>query len=91
MKEKNYEVKRIYYLLLGIKESIVHKEYSVPQKVTNQFNNYINELETIINENLQGYKIDYSERYNDDSYNPYKFLFQLNQILTYLENMHINS
>lgn len=91
MKEKNYEVKRIYYLLLGIKESIVYKEYSVPQKVTNQFNNYINELETIINENLQGYKIDYSERYDDGSYNPYKFLFQLNQILTYLENMHINS
>lgn len=91
MKEKNYEVKRIYYLLLGIKESIIYKEYSVPSKVASQFNNYIDELGVILNENLHGYKIDFSERNDNYSYNPYTFLFQINQILTYLENMHINS
>lgn len=91
MKEKEFEIKRIYYLLQGIKESIIYKEYSVPRKVANQFNNYVDELGDILNENLHGYKIDSSERYDNDSYNPYSFLFQLNQILTYLENMHINS
>lgn len=91
MKEKKYEIKRIYYLLQGIKESIVYKEYSVPGKVANQFNKYIDDLSVILSEDLCSYKIEYSERYDDNSYNPYVFLFQLNQILTYLENMHINS
>lgn len=91
MKDKKYEIKRIYYLLKGIKESIIYKEHYVPQKVANQFNNYVDELGDILNENLHGYKIDSSEKYDNDSYNPYSFLFQLNQMLTYLENMHINS
>ena len=91
MKDKKYEIKRIYYLLQGIKESIMYKEHYIPQKVANQFNNYVDELGNILNENLHGYKIDFSERYESGSYNPYSFLFQLNQILTYLENMHINS
>lgn len=75
----------------GIKESIMYKEHCIPQKVANQFNDYVDELGNILNENLHGYKIDFSERYESGSYNPYSFLFQLNQILTYLENMHINS
>ena len=91
MKEQKYEIKKIYCLLQGIKESITFKQRYVPQKVANQFNNYIDELSTILNENLQGYKIDFSERYDENLYDPYSFLFQLNQILTYLENMHINS
>lgn len=91
MKDKKYEIKRIYYLLQGIKESIIYKEYYIPQKVANQFNDYVDELGNILNENLHGYKTDSSERYENGSYNPYSFLFQLNQILTYLENMHINS
>lgn len=91
MKDKKYEIKRIYYLLQGIKESIMYKEHCIPQKVANQFNNYVDELGNILNENLHGYKIDSSERYESGSYNPYSFLFQLNQILTYLKNMHINS
>lgn len=91
MKDKKYEIRRIYYLLQGIKESIIYKEYYIPEKVANQFNDYVDELGNILNENLHGYKTDSSERYESGSYNPYSFLFQLNQILTYLENMHINS
>lgn len=91
MKEQTYEIKKIYCLLQGIKESITYKEHSVPKKVANQFNNYIDELSGILNENLTGYKLDFSDCYDNGSYNPYSFLFQLNQILTYLENMHINS
>lgn len=91
MKDKKYEIKRIYYLLQGIKESIIYKENYVPQKVVNQFNTYVEELGKILNENLYSYMIDSSEKYVDDSYYSNRFLFQLNQILTYLENMHINS
>lgn len=91
MKEQTYEIKKIYCLLQGIKESITYKEHSVPKKVANQFNDYIDELSGILNENLTVYKLDFSDSYDSGSYNPYSFLFQLNQILTYLENMHINS
>lgn len=91
MSEKGYEIKKIYYFLLGIKESIIYKENDVPQKVVNQFNTYVEELGNILNENLYSYMIDSSEKYVDDSYYSNRFLFQLNQILTYLENMHINS
>ena len=91
MKDKKYEIKRIYYLLQGIKESIIYKENYVPQKVVNQFNTYVEELGNILNENFYSYMIDSSEKYVDDLYYSNRFLFQLNQILTYLENMHINS
>lgn len=91
MKDKKYEIKRIYYLLKGIKESIMYKGHYISQKVAKQFNGYIDEISNILNENFYDYKINYSERYDNGLYDSYDFLFQLNQILTYLENMHINS
>lgn len=54
MKEAEYEIKKIYYLLLGIKESI---NGSIPEKVVRQYNGYITELEEILGENLGSYKI----------------------------------
>lgn len=91
MSEKNYEIKRIYYLLLGIKESIIYKESYIPEKVANQYNNLIDELEDILGDSLQTYKVGSSEHYGDKTYNPYAFLFQLNPIISYIENLHINS
>ena len=87
MKEAEYEIKKIYYLLLGIKESI---NGSIPEKVVRQYNGYITELEEILGENLGSYKIiiyDFQEGY----IGCYEIMFQINQILKYLENMHINS
>mgnify|MGYP000080219118 FL=1 len=87
MKESEYEIKKIYYLLLGIKESI---NGSIPEKVVRQYNDYIAELEEILGENLDSYKIiiyDFQEGY----IGCYEIMFQINQILKYLENMHINS
>lgn len=87
MKEAEYEIKKIYYLLLGIKESI---NGSIPEKVVRQYNDYIAELEEILGENLDSYKIiiyDFQEGY----IGCYEIMFQINQILKYLENMHINS
>lgn len=87
MKKTEYEVKKIYYLLLGIKESI---NGLIPSKVIKQYNCYIKDLEEIFGENLSSYKIESSVCY-DDYYNQHEYIFQLNQILKYLENMHINS
>ena len=87
MKESEYEIKKIYYLLLGIKESI---NGSIPEKVVRQYNDYIAELEEILGENLDSYKIiiyDFQKGY----IGCYEIMFQINQILKYLENMHINS
>lgn len=90
MKEKNYEIKRIYYLLLGIKESISPNVY-IPQKVINQYNHLIRELEDICNDSLQTYKVDATERYTENRYDPLTFLYQLNPIISYIEHLHINS
>lgn len=89
--ENKYGIKKIYYLLLGIKESITYKDHLISQKVINQYNDYLDELESLLDENLQSYKIDRSETYSDKTYNPYLVLSQLNQIIMYLENMHINT
>ena len=91
MAEKNYKVKRIYYLLLGIKESLIYKETTVPEKVAHQYNNLIDELEALLGDSLKTYKIDHAEHYGDRTYNPYSFLYQINPIITYLENLHINN
>lgn len=87
MRETEYEVKKIYYLLLGIKESI---HGMIPPKVIKQHNGYIGNLEEIFGENLSSYKIEPSVCY-DEYYDQHEYIFQLNQILKYLENMHINS
>ncbi len=55
MLEKNYEIKRIYYLLLGIKESILHRERYIPVKVANQYNTLIDELQEILGDSLETY------------------------------------
>lgn len=91
MIEKNYEIKKIYYLLLGIKESIIHRETEIPIKVANQYNNLIDELESLVGDSLQTYKVGQSEQYGDGRYKQYLFLYQLNPIISYIENMHINS
>lgn len=91
MLEKNYEVKKIYYLLLGIKESIIHRETEIPEKVARQYNNLIDELESLVGDSLQTYKVGQSEQYSSGKYNPYSFLYQLNPIVSYIENLHINS
>lgn len=91
MNEKNYEIKKIYYLLLGIKESIIHRETEIPIKVAHQYNNLIDELELLVGDSLQSYKVGQQEQYSDGKYNPYSFLYQLNPIISYIENLHINS
>lgn len=91
MSEKSYEIKKIYYLLLGIKESIIHRETEIPIKVANQYNNLIDELESLVGDSLQTYNVGQSEQYENGKYKPYLFLYQLNPIISYIENLHINS
>ena len=68
MSEKSYEIKKIYYLLLGIKESIIHRETEIPIKVANQYNNLIDELESLVGDSLQTYKVGQSEQYENGKY-----------------------
>lgn len=89
MKEKNYETKKIYYLLLGLKNSITKN--SLPQNIIYQYNSLLGELEVLLDESLNDYKYDINQKYNDNTYNPNYLFLQLNPVLTYLENMHINS
>ena len=48
-------------------------KYEIIPQVANQFNNYIDELSGMLNENLTGYKLDFSDCYDNGSYNPYSF------------------
>ena len=59
MSEKSYEIKKIYYLLLGIKESIIHRETEIPIKVANQYNNLIDELESLVGDSSSSIKLLY--------------------------------
>ena len=89
--DKKYKIKRIYYLLLGLYETIDKKERLISQKIINQYNNMIEELEDLLNEDLQEYKIDDSERYDTRSFHTSVLNYQIYPIIKYLENMHINS
>lgn len=45
----------------------------------------------LVSESLEIYKIGQSEQYDNGNFNPNSILFQLNPIISYIENMHINS
>ena len=89
--DKSYEIKKIYYLLLGLYEAINKKETFIAHRIVNQYNELINKLEEILNEDLSDYLVQYNERYDNDSYHTTTLMYQIYPIIKYLENMHINT
>ena len=91
MKEKSYEIKRIYYLLLGIRNTMEGNKLPIRRNVVNQINSYMDELSELLDESFETYKISGYESHGENTYNPNLCLYQINPVISYLENMHINS
>ena len=91
MNENKYNIEKIYYLLLGIKETLYESDYSVPSKVIKQYNEMIRKLSLLADESLWEYKIEEKPDFDDGTYYNVPFKYQLNQVISYIENMHINT
>ena len=82
--DKKYNVKRIYYLLLGLYETLEGKERLIPEKVIKQYNEMIEELEILLNEDLDSYIISDNERYSEKSFHSTVLKYQIFPIIKYL-------
>lgn len=89
--DKKYNIKKNYYLLLGLYESLDSGDRLIPEKVINQYNDIIEEIEILLGEDLDSYVIKDSERHSNKSYYSSVLKYQMQPIIKYLENMHINS
>ena len=89
--DKQYKIKKIYYLLLGLYETIDGKEILISEKLIRQYNDMIEDLELYLNEDLESYIIHEDERHSETSYRSTVLKHQIYPIIKYLENMHINS
>lgn len=89
--DKQYKIKKIYYLLLGLYETIDGKGILIPEKLIYQYNDMIEDLEIHLGEDLSSYIIQEDEKYSDKSYFSTVLKHQIYPIIKYLENMHINS
>lgn len=89
--DKKYNIKKNYYLLLGLYESFDARSTLIPSKVIDQYNDIIEELENLLDEDFDSYIIKDSERHSDKTIYSSVLKYQVHPIIKYLENMHINS
>lgn len=92
--DKSIEIKKIYYLLIGNEKSIKNTKMLVKQSIVDVINKNIKKLEELIDVDLSDYIIDYNLRWSSEGGNNYRedtILFQLQPVLSLLENMYINS
>lgn len=89
--DKDYKIKKNYYLLCGLYESVKNNGNFINKRIIEQYNDILEEIEILLNEDLTSFVIGDNERYNENSFSSATLLYQILPIIKFLENMHINS
>ena len=89
--EKAYEIKKNYYLLCDLYESVKENGNYIHELIIEQYNDILYELQILLGENLSSFEIGDNERCNEHKFLSSTLLYQILPIIKLLENMHINS
>lgn len=88
---KDYRIKKNYYLLCGLYESVRDNGHYIEKRIIDQYNDILGDLEILLNDDLGSFVIGEEEKYNEHKYLASTLLYQILPIIKFLENMHINS